>query len=109
MAQWLGALAALAEDPHLNLHVSFFTFFSDFVIFQVVNWMFLIFHDFQFSCLIPRPTVDIAKFSTFFSFPIPHSEWSRFHFWETLSITAVSPYHTVNTSSTIRRQRGTRS
>ncbi|SFW07122.1 Uncharacterised protein [Chlamydia abortus] len=31
--------------------------------------MFLIFHDFQFSCHIPRPTVDISKFSTFFSFP----------------------------------------
>ena len=28
-----------------------------------------IFHDFQFSCHIPRPTVDISKFSTFFSFP----------------------------------------
>ena len=30
--------------------------------------MFLIFHDFQVSCHIPRPTVDISKFSTFFSF-----------------------------------------
>ena len=48
---------------------SFFTFFSDFVIFQVVKSMFLIFHDFQFSCHIPRPTVDISKFSTCFSFP----------------------------------------
>ncbi|SFW07453.1 Uncharacterised protein [Chlamydia abortus] len=48
--------------------ISVFTFFSDFVIFQVV-WMFLIFHDFQFSCHIPRPKVDISKFSTFFSFP----------------------------------------
>ncbi|SFW06975.1 Uncharacterised protein [Chlamydia abortus] len=27
--------------------------------------MFLIFHEFQFSCHIPRPTVDISKFSTF--------------------------------------------
>ena len=44
------------------MHFSFFTFFSDFVIFQVVKWMFLIFHDFQFSCHIPRPTVDISKF-----------------------------------------------
>ncbi|SFW07208.1 Uncharacterised protein [Chlamydia abortus] len=26
--------------------------------------MFLIFHDFRFSCHIPRPTVDISKFST---------------------------------------------
>ena len=52
-----------------NVHFSFFTFFTDFVIFQVVKWMFLIFHDFQFSCHIPRPTVDISKFSTFFSFP----------------------------------------
>ena len=51
------------------VHFSFFTFFSDFVIFQVVKWMFLIFHDFQFSCHIPRPTVDISKFSTLFSFP----------------------------------------
>ena len=52
-----------------SVHFSFFTFFSDFVIFQVVKWMFLIFHDFQFSCHIPCPTVDISKFSTFFSFP----------------------------------------
>ncbi|SFW06969.1 Uncharacterised protein [Chlamydia abortus] len=51
-------------------HFSFFTYFSDFVIFQVVKGMFLIFHDFQFSCHIPRPTVDISKFSTFpFSSP----------------------------------------
>ena len=93
-----------------GVHFSFFTFFSDFVIFQGVKWMFLIFHDFQFpaifhvlqwtflnyptfsvflaifhvlkcvflifhdfqfSCHIPCPTVDISKFSTFFSFP-PH-------------------------------------
>ena len=52
-----------------SVHFSFFTFFSDFVIFQVVKWMFLIFHDFQFSCHIPSPTVDISKFSSFFSFP----------------------------------------
>ena len=30
--------------------------------------MFLIFHDFQFSCHISRPTVDISIYSTFFSF-----------------------------------------
>ena len=47
------------------MHFSFFTFFSDFVIFQVVKCMILIFHDFQFSCHIPCPTVDISKFSTF--------------------------------------------
>ena len=41
----------------------------DFLIFQVVKWMFHIFHDFQFSYHIPRPTVDISKFSNFFSFP----------------------------------------
>ena len=45
-----------------SVHFSFFTFFSDFVIFQVVKWMFLIFHDFQFSCHIPFPTVDISHF-----------------------------------------------
>ena len=39
------------------------TFFSDFVIFQVVKWMFLIFHDFQFSCHIPGPSVCISHFS----------------------------------------------
>ena len=50
------------------MHFSFFTFFSDFVIFQVVKWMFLIFHDFQVSCHISRPTVDIFKYSTFFVF-----------------------------------------
>ena len=32
-----------------SVHFSFFTFFSDFVIFQGVKWMFLFFHDFQFS------------------------------------------------------------
>ena len=51
-----------------SVHFSFFTFFCDFVIFQVVKWIFLIFHDFQFSCHIPCPTVDISKFSNFFSF-----------------------------------------
>jgi len=51
------------------VHFSFFTFFIDFVIFQVVKWMFLIFPDFQISCDIPCPTVDISKFSNFFSFP----------------------------------------
>ena len=55
-----------------SVHFSFFTFFSDFVIFQVVKWMFLIFHDFQFSCHIPRPTVDISKFSSFFQFSSPY-------------------------------------
>ena len=52
-----------------SVHFSFFTFFSDFVIFQVFKWMFLILHDFQFSCHISRPTEDISKYSTFFSFP----------------------------------------
>jgi hypothetical protein len=52
-----------------SVHYTFFTFCSDFVIFQVVKWMFLIFHDFQFSCHIPCPTADSPKFSTFFSFP----------------------------------------
>ena len=52
-----------------SVHFSFFTFFSDFVIFQVINWMFIILHDFQFSCHLPCPTVHISKFSTFFSFP----------------------------------------
>ena len=37
------------------MHFSYFTFFSDFVIFQVVKWMFIIFHAFQFSCPIPCP------------------------------------------------------
>ncbi|SFW06233.1 Uncharacterised protein [Chlamydia abortus] len=47
------------------MHFIFLMFFRDFVIFQVVKWMFLIFHGFQFSCHIPRPTVDISKFSIF--------------------------------------------
>ncbi|EAA20390.1 hypothetical protein, partial [Plasmodium yoelii yoelii] len=67
-----------------SVHFSFFTFLSDFVIFQVVKWLFLIFHDFQFSCHIPYPTVDISKFSTFFSFPRhisrPKVYISHFHF-----------------------------
>jgi hypothetical protein len=44
-----------------SVHFSFFTFFSDVVIFQV-KWMFLIFNDFQFPCYISCPTVDISKF-----------------------------------------------
>ena len=47
------------------MHFSFFTFFSDFVIFQVVKWMFLIFHDFQFSCHIPCPTLTFLNFPLF--------------------------------------------
>jgi hypothetical protein len=48
-----------------SVHFSFFTYFSDFVIFPVVKWMCHILHDFQFSCHIPCLTVDISKFSTF--------------------------------------------
>ena len=55
-----------------SVHFSFFSFFSDFVILQVVKWMFLIFHDFQFSCHIPCPTVDISKLSNFFQFSSPY-------------------------------------
>jgi len=51
-----------------NVHFSFFTFFSDFFIFQVLKWMFLIFHDFQCSCQIPCPTVDISHFPAFSGF-----------------------------------------
>ena len=38
--------------------------------------------DFQFSCHIPHPTVDISKFSTFFSFPrhISHPKLCISHF-----------------------------
>ena len=57
----------LAIFQVLHCAFSFFSFFSDFFIFQV-KWMFLIFHDFQFSCHIPGPTVDISKFSTFLFF-----------------------------------------
>jgi hypothetical protein len=73
------------------VHFSFFTFFSDVVIFQVVKWMFLNFHDFQFSCHIPRPTVDISKFSTFFSFPrdISHPKVCISHFPK---FSVFSPY-----------------
>ena len=46
-------IAVLTGKLKESMHFSFFTFFSDFVIFQVVKWMFLIFHDFQFSCHIP--------------------------------------------------------
>ena len=70
-----------------SVHFSFFTFFSDFVIFQVLKWKFLNFHYFQFSCHISRPTLDISKYSTFFSFPrhisrpkvcISHFPWFQF-------------------------------
>ena len=47
------------------MHFSLFTFFSDFVIFQVVKWMFLIFHDFQFSCHIPRLEWTFLNFPPF--------------------------------------------
>ena len=52
-----------------NVHFSFFPSFSDFVIFQVLKCVFLIFHDFQFSCHIPCPPVDISHFSAFSVFP----------------------------------------
>ena len=73
------------------MHFSFFTFFSDFVIFQVVNGMFLIFHDFQFSCHIPCATVDISKLSNFFSFPrlISRPKVCISHF---LRFSGFSPY-----------------
>ena len=57
----------LAIFQVLQCAFSFFKFFSDFI-FQVVKWMFLIFHDFLLSCHIPRPKVDISKFFTFFTF-----------------------------------------
>ena len=47
------------------MHLSFFTFFSDLVSFQVVKWMILIFRDFQFSRHIQGPTVCISHFSHF--------------------------------------------
>jgi hypothetical protein len=74
-----------------SMHFSFFRFFSDFVIFQVVMWMFLIFHDVRFSFHIPCPTVDISKFSTLFSFPrhISRPKVCICHFpW----FSVVSPY-----------------
>ncbi len=50
-----------------SVHFLFFTLFSDFIIFR--RWrMFSFSMIFSFSCHIPRPTVDISKFSTFFSF-----------------------------------------
>ena len=64
---WFSVFLPYSRSYTVNF--SYFTFFSDFLIFQVVKWIFLIFHDFQFSCHIPHPTVDISKFSTFFSFP----------------------------------------
>ena len=46
------------------MHFTFFTFFSDFIIFQVVTWMFLFFHEFQFSCAyIDRMTPDFVNLS----------------------------------------------
>ncbi|SGA30669.1 Uncharacterised protein [Chlamydia abortus] len=54
--------------PGPSVCISHFSRFLVISNFQVVKWMFLIFHDFH-SCHIPRPTVDISKFSTFFSFP----------------------------------------
>ena len=47
------------------MYFSFFKFFSDCVIFQVIKWMFLIFGDFQFPRHIPGPTVCISHFSRF--------------------------------------------
>ena len=45
-----------------------FQVFQWFRHFSSVKWMFLIIHDFRFSCHIPCPTVDIYKFSTFLFF-----------------------------------------
>ena len=41
------------EFRSYSVYFSFFTFFSDFIILKGIKWMFLIFHDFQFSCHIP--------------------------------------------------------
>ena len=48
---------------HCNSLIPFFTFISDFVIFEVVKWMFLIFHDFQF------PTIFHVLQWTFLNYP----------------------------------------
>ena len=45
------------------MHFSFFTFFSDFVIFDYLTSVILIFRDFPFSCHIPGTTVCIHHFS----------------------------------------------
>ena len=48
-----------------SVHFSFFSFFNDFVIFQVLKCVFLIFHDFQFSCHILGSTMHIFIFHVF--------------------------------------------
>jgi len=77
---WFSVISPYSSS--CSVHFSFFTFFSDFFIFQVVKWMFLIFHDFQLSCNIPWPTVDNSKFSNFFSFPrhVSHPKVCISHF-----------------------------
>ena len=47
------------------MHFSFSTFFSDFVIFQVVKWMFLIFHDFQILAIFHVLQLTFLKFPPF--------------------------------------------
>jgi hypothetical protein len=47
------------------VNFSFFTFLIDFFIFQVVKCVFLIFHDFQYSCHIPCTIVDIPHLEAF--------------------------------------------
>ena len=51
------------------MHFSFFTLFSDFIIFHVVKWMFLIFHDFQVFAIFNVLQWTFLNFPPFFSFP----------------------------------------
>ena len=48
------------------MHFSFFIYFSDFVIFQDVKWMFLIFHDLSWSTLV-SPSVVIESLADYSS------------------------------------------
>ena len=76
------------------MHFSFFTYFSDFVIFQVVKWMFLIFHDFQFSRHIPGPTVRISHFSRF-SVILSFFKWSSGFFSFSMIFSFLAIFHVL--------------
>jgi hypothetical protein len=54
------------------VYFSFFTLFSVFAIFHPIQCVFLIFHDFQFSCFTPVPRCVFPIFYVFHCFP-PYS------------------------------------
>jgi len=71
----------LSYSMSLSLHFSFSSFSVFIALFHLLQCIFLIFHDFQFSCHIPGPTVCISHFPPFQCFsPYSRSKMFVSHF-----------------------------